>query len=155
MKFIRPLFAIAAFTAIPLAAAADKTFVGPATWLHVVTGTPGGPRTIDVWKMNSSASAPTLNVTVDTGQTYADAIAAVRANAQNGGIKIKVDKDRPCAGVTAHAFDIELEAGDVTILTTYTIVPDPKGITRIAFSRPSSMGSNKDVQAAVDAFCAP
>jgi len=155
MRAIRPLLAIATLCAFPLAAAAEKTFVAPASWTHVVIGTPGASRTVDVWKINSSANAPTVNVTIDTAQSYADAIAAVRANAQNGGIKIKIDKDRPCAGVTAHEFDIELEAGDLTILTTYTIVPDPKGITRIAFSRPSNMGTNKEVTAAVEAFCTP
>jgi hypothetical protein len=152
MKALRPILAVAALCAIPLAAAAAKTFVGPASWNHIVTGTPGAARTVDVWKMNGSPNAPTLNVVVDTTTSYSDALAAVRANAQNGGIRITADKDRPCGGVTAHEFDIELDAGN-KILSTYTIVPDPKGITRITYSRPADAPNSKDVQAAVDAFC--
>jgi hypothetical protein len=155
MKALGPLLAVAAIATIPLAASAAKTFVGPATWNHIVVGTPGGPRTVDVWKLDSSPTTPVLNVVVDTTVTYTDALGAVRTNAQNGGIKITGDKDRPCAGVTAHQFDIEIDAGN-KILTTYTIVPDPvKGITRITYSRPADARPNKDVQAAVDAFCSP
>jgi len=153
MKALRPILAVAAFCAIPLAASAAKTFVGPASWNHIVSGTPGAARTVDVWKMNGSGNSPTLNVVVDTTTAYNDALAAVKANAQNGGIKITGDKDRPCGGVTAHEFDIELDAGTSKILSTYTIVPDPKGITRITYSRPADAPQNKDVQAALDAFC--
>jgi hypothetical protein len=157
MQALRPIYAtlaVSALCAIPLTASAAKTFAGPASWNHVVVGTPGAPRTVDVWKQNSSPSTPVLNVVVDTTASYADALSQVRANGQNGGIHITADKDRPCGGVTAHEFDIELDAG-TKILSTYTIVPDPKGLTRITYSRPADApaGTNKEVQAAVDAFC--
>jgi hypothetical protein len=152
MKALRPIVVVAALCAIPLAASAAKTFVGPASWNHVVVGTPGAARSVDVWKLNSSPTSPVLNVVVDTTTAYNDALSAVRTNAQNGGIKITVDKDRPCGGVTAHEFDIEQDAG-TKILSTYTIVPDPKGITRITYQRPADAGQSKDVQAALDAFC--
>jgi hypothetical protein len=152
MKALRPILAVAAFCAIPLAASAAKTFVGPSSWNHIVTGTPGAARSVDVWKMNTSPTSPVLNVVVDTAQSYPDALSAVRANAQNGGIRITGDKDKPCGSVTAHEFDIELDAGN-KILSTYTIVPDPKGITRITYSRPADAPQSKDVQAAIDAFC--
>jgi hypothetical protein len=119
-----------------------------------VIGTPGAARTVDVWKMNNSPTSPVLNVLVDTSQSYAEALIAVRTNAQNAGIKLIADKDRPCAGVTAHEFDIELDAG-TKMLSTYTIVPDSKGITRMTYSRPADAPANRDVQAALDAFCSP
>jgi len=155
MHFLRPVLAGAVLVAIPLAASAAKTFVAPATWTHVVTGTPGAARTVDVWKLNDSPTSPVLNVVVDTTQSYADALAGVRAYAQNDGIKVNRDKDKPCAGVTAHEFEIDV-AGSNPTLSIYTIIPnDPKGITRITYSRPADARPSKDVQAAVDAFCAP
>ena len=154
MPSLRPVLAAAVLVAIPLAASAAKTFVAPASWNHLVVGTPGAARTLDVWKMNNSPTSPVLNVLVDTSQSYAEALIAVRANEQNAGIKLIADKDRPCAGVTAHEFDVELDAGN-KMLSTYTIVPDSKGITRMTYSRPADAPANRDVQAALDAFCSP
>lgn len=149
MKPLRSLLAVAVLAAIPLAASAAKTFVGPTSWNHVVTGTPGQDRTMDVWKQNDAS----LNVLVDTQSSYNDMLGQVRTNAQNGAIKITGDKDRPCAGTTAHEFDIELDAGK-KILTIQTIVPDAKGITRITYSRPADVPPAKDIQAAIESFCA-
>jgi len=154
MHPLRPILVAAVLVATPLAASAAKTFVGPASWNHLVSGTPGAARTVDVWKMNNSPSSPVLNVVVDTTVSYPDALAAIRTNAQNGGIKIIADKDRPCAGATGHEFDIEIDAG-TKILSTYTIVPDAKGITRMTYSRPADAPPSRDVQAALDAFCSP
>jgi len=155
MQPLRLVLAAAILVAIPPAASAANTFVAPATWTHVVTGTPGAARTVDVWKLNDSATSPLLNLVVDTTQVYADALAAVRSYAQSAGIKMTTDKDRPCAGVTAHEFAIQLETGNNTLFTNYTIVPDAKGVTRITYSRSGDARVNKDVQAAIDAFCAP
>jgi len=150
MKPLRFVIALTALCAIPLAASAAKTFVGPSSWNHVVSGTPGAARTMDVWKQSDSPTAPVLNVLFDSNTSYNDMLGQVRTNAQNGGIKIVGDKDRPCAGQTAHEFDIQLGAGS---LTTQTIVPDTKGVTRITYTRSSGQPIAKDVQSAIDSFC--
>lgn len=156
MKALRFILVLTALCGFPLTAAAAKTFVGPAAWNHTATGVPGAARMVDVWKQNGSQNSQVLNVVVDTSVAYADAVTQVRQNAQDGPMKITTDKDRPCAGVTAHEFDVEFDPGTGTkILYAYTIVPDPKGITRITYSRPSDAPFNKDVQAALDAFCTP
>jgi len=148
MKVLGPILTAVALVAIPFAASAEKTFVAPSSWNHIVPGTPGAARSMDVWKQADS----TVNLLVDSTTSFNDMIGGVRKNAQDGGIKIVIDKDVPCAGTTAHQFEIEFDAGR-KMLTTQTIIPDPKGVTRISYMRPADQPFSKDIKSAIDSYC--
>jgi len=143
------LLALAAF--LPLAAlAATKPFPGPTGWEHAVGATPtaASARAQETWK---KSDGELLTYLADAGLSYDDTIALVKKNVTDNGFKASVDTDRKCDGRRAH--EVELTFG-ITVVHQI-IVDDAPGVTKLTYTRPSTVAPAADATGALNAYCGP
>ena len=147
----RALAALAALVLIPVAAAAaPKPFTGPPTgWDHNVGATPSAqaPRALETWKKSDGEYLTYLE---DAGLSYDDALAAVKKNIADNGVKTTADADRQCAGRRAHEFEMTLG----TTVVRQIILDDAPGLTKLTYARPGSTPAAADATSALTAYCA-
>lgn len=153
MKVYRIVLAGCAIAAVPLAAAAMKSFPGPSSWTHVAATTSGATVSQDVWKSSDGPSADVLAVMTETTMKYDDVLAAVHSNVAAGGIKLSLDKDMTCAGDRAHNFEMSFGPDGKKTLVNQTIIADGTGTTRITYTRADGKPFSDDVKTAVASYC--
>ena len=147
----RALAALAAAVLFPVAAlAAPRPFAGPsAGWDHNVAATPTAQtqRALETWKKKDGEH---LTYLADGGLSYDDALAAVKKNIADNGVKTTADADRQCAGRRAHEFEMTLG----TTIVRQIIVDDAPGLTKLTYARPEGTPAAPDATTALTAYCA-
>lgn len=155
MNALRIIVVSGATLLVPLTASAAKTFLGPATWVHIASATPGTAGTQDVWKSSSAPTAEVLAMMSDATTSYDGVLAAVRANVASGGIKLGLDRDTTCNGSRAHTFELSFGPDGKKTLVNQTIIADGDGTTRITYTRSDGKPFSDEVKSAIGAYCGP
>lgn len=148
-------FCIALTAAATSVAVANPGLVPPSGWTHVDnTGTPDPTRTFDTWKQSSSPGSQTITVIKDTTTTYTDAVARVKKNFSDNGIKPSVDSDLTCQGQASHVFEFATGPDGHQFVVNRTIVPITSGVITVTYVRSETQIFNDDVKSSITAFCA-
>ena len=147
-------FCIALTTAATGVALADPGLVPPDGWTHVDNaGTPDPARTFDTWKQSSSPGSQTITVIKDTTGSYADAVARVKKNFSDNGIKPSVDTDLTCQGQASHVFEFATGPDGHQFVVSRTIVPLTAGVITVTYVRSETQVFNEEVKTSITAFC--
>jgi hypothetical protein len=146
---------VCAILMLPTAALADKTFTAPSGWTQVVSAAPGAARIQEVWKMDTGPASQVLSVLTDPATSYADVLAAVRANVAAGGMKLTLDQDRMCDGRPAHTFEMVFGPDEKKSIANQTVITTGTGSMRITYTRARSDKFSGAVRSAIDGYCGP
>ncbi len=147
-------FLVVLTTAATSVAMADPGLVPPSGWTQVQNlGTPDPARTFSTWKQSSSTSAQTITVIKDTTTTYADAVARVKKNFTDNGIKPSVDGDLTCQGQPSHVFEFSTGPDGHQFVVNRTVVPISSGVITVTYVRSETQVFNDEVKTSITAFC--
>jgi hypothetical protein len=134
-------------------AAAEGTFAGIPGWSHIAAPTPDPARRFEQWRLVGGDPAQTVTYIADTTTSYTDALAMIKKNFADNGIKPKVDKDTPCQGRTGHEVEFLIGPEGRGIITNRLLVPDGTGVVTITYVRGQTDSYDDDVKKAVTTYC--
>jgi hypothetical protein len=135
-----------------VASAAEIAYAGPAGWSHVDVVAPSDSKhSFAQWHIAGDIS--TVTYIADGTTAYVEALANIRKNFRDNGIKASIDKDVACHGGAAHVIEFAAGPEGKKIIINRMLVPSGDGIVTITYARADSSTFDRDVEKSEATFC--